>query len=99
MLYAHLTLEFIQRHFTKCIWGLSDFPYDDRLTKLGTLTLGKRRTLAEMIMVYKIMRRIINCSAADTGLTFRCTNTRKGLIQLEQPIFLRAFEYYFRYRV
>ena len=87
--------ESIQRLFTKYICGLRDFSSDNRFTKLGALTLENRYTVADMIMVFKIMRRIVNCSAAKKGLTFRCTNNRKGHIQLKQPIFQRAFESYF----
>ena len=59
------------------LWTKS-FSYDDRLTKLGALTLEKSRTISDTISVCKIMRRFVNCLAADMGLTFRCTNTRKG---------------------
>ena len=57
------------------------------------------RTVANIILVYKIMRRIVNCSAVYMGLIFRCTNTRKGHIVLEQPNVPYAFESYFRCRV
>ena len=61
--------------------------------------LAKRRTVAEMIMVYKIMRRIVNSSVADMSLKFSCTNIRKGHIQLEQTIVKRAFDSYFQNRM
>ena len=91
--------ESIKRRFSKCIYKLKDFSYDDCIAKLhGSTDTGKKThcSLAVMIMVYKIMRRIVNCLAADMGLTLRCTNTRKGHVQLEQSFFQRAFESYFR---
>ena len=94
-----IAFESIQRRLTKCICGLKDFSYDDRLIKVGALTLEKRCIIADMIVVYKIMQRIANCSAADVGLTFRCTNTRQGHIQHEQMIVQHAFEFHFWYRV
>ena len=48
-------IESVQRSFTKRIPGLRDFSYMDRLTKLGIITLERRRLESDLILCFKIL--------------------------------------------
>jgi hypothetical protein len=93
------TLEAVQRRYTKCIYGLKDLPYDERLRELGSLSLENKRLFADMTLVYKCLHHQMNCSAIDIGLSFRSTKTRGGCIHLEQHITKQAHAAYFCNRV
>jgi hypothetical protein len=71
-------IEGIQRRYTKCISGLSQLPYCDRLKQLGSLTLENKRLTADMLIVHKCLysQDKIQCSLADLGLSLMNTNTR-----------------------
>ena len=77
-------IEKVQRHYTKSICGLRDMSYDDRLRELGALTLLNRRTYADMLLVYKCLHGMINCSPASLGLTLAVSNTRSDGCRLIQ---------------
>ena len=48
-------LENVQRRATRRIGNLNDLSYADRLTSLGLLSLEKRRKIADLVEVYKIV--------------------------------------------
>jgi hypothetical protein len=62
------SLESVQRFFTKEICkrcGISFNSYDDRLYKLNMRTLEYRRVIADLIMVYKILNRLVKLCFED----------------------------------
>jgi hypothetical protein len=77
-------LEKVQRRFTKCISGLHDLPYPDRLDRLHALTLSHRRTLADMVFIYKCMHGLVNFPAIELGLELNVSNTRSNGCRLYQ---------------
>ena len=47
--------EFIHKHFTKRLYGLSDFNYIERLKRLDIDTLEKRRLYCDLTLCYKMI--------------------------------------------
>ena len=54
-------MEAFQRAFTKRIHSLKNLPYNDRLHELGALTLSNRRTLTDLVSIYKYLHGLVNC--------------------------------------
>ena len=69
-------LEKIQRRFTKCICGLHEQPYADRLKSLHIPTLEDHRFCADMLYIFKVLHHKINCSLANLRLTLLQSKTR-----------------------
>ena len=69
-------LEKIQRRFTKCISGLHEQPYADRLKSLHIPTLENRRFCADMLHIFKVLHHKIDCSLANLGLILLQSKTR-----------------------
>ena len=53
-------LEKVQRRATKMVEGLEDYSYEDRLRILGLTTLETRFLRADLVEVFKILRRFEN---------------------------------------
>ena len=51
-------LEKVQRRATKMISKLKDLSYEQRLSKLGLVSLEKRRVRGDLIQVFKIIKGI-----------------------------------------
>jgi hypothetical protein len=77
-------LERVQRRYTKCMYGLRELPYAERLKALGALSLEKRRLFADMVLVHKVLNGQLGCSAAELGLTRVTSHTRSNGIKLVQ---------------
>ncbi len=79
-------IERIQRRFTKSIRGMRYLSYSDRLSELGALTLQNRRIYADMILVYKALHNMLDCSASALGLEYAVSSrsTRDQGIRLVQ---------------
>ena len=77
-------VEAVQRAFTKRICSLKNLPYNDRLHELGTLILSNRRTLTDLVTVYKYLHGLINCLPSDVGLETAISSTRGCDIRLKQ---------------
>ena len=61
-------LESVQRQYTKSIRSMCDLTYLKRLDELNTLTVANQRTFADMVLIFKCVQELINCSAADLGI-------------------------------
>ena len=61
-----------------------NLPYNDRLHELGTLTLSNRRTLTDLITVYKCLHGFINCLPSEVGLETATSSTKGCGIRLKQ---------------
>ena len=78
------TLEKIQQRFTKCIRGLHEQPYADRLKSLHIPTLEDRRFCAYMLYIFKVLHQKINCSLANLVLTLLQSKTRGNKLNFVQ---------------
>ena len=72
----HQGSEKIQRRFTKCICGLHEQPYADRLKSLHIPTLEDSRFCADMLYIFKVLHHEIECSLANLGLTLLQPKTK-----------------------
>jgi len=70
-------LESVQRRFTKQLPGLQTLPYDERCALLGLDRLELRRLRADLILCYKIIRRLVLLSP-DSFFTFICNSRTRG---------------------
>ena len=79
-------IEQVQRRFTKSMPNMRDLTYEERLTKLGALSPADRRMYNDMVLTFKALHGLINCTAEDLGLTVMQTITRGGGIRLVQRV-------------
>ena len=82
--YQIVSLESIQRHFTKHLLGLAHFTYEQRLESLKALSLKDARMMADMVFVYKMLRNICNNKLEDVGFSLSAGNERSGKQRLCQ---------------
>jgi hypothetical protein len=55
-----ISVERVQRHFTKNLKGLKYIPYNKRLILLEQPSLEQRRTRADLIFLYKILHGLVD---------------------------------------
>ena len=77
-------VEKIQKRFSKCISGLHDLSYVERLRALNALSLRNARIQADLIFAYKATHGLINYSASDLGLNIVSSHTRSDGMRLVQ---------------
>ena len=77
-------LEKIQRRFMKCIRGLHEQPYADRLKSLHIRTLEDRTFCADMLYIFKVLHRKTDCNLANLGLTLLQFKTRGNNLNFVQ---------------
>ena len=77
-------LEKIQRRFTKCIRGLHEQPYADRLKSLHIPTLEDLRLCADMLYIFNVQPHKIDCSLANLGFTLLQSKTRGNNLDFVQ---------------
>ena len=77
-------IEVVQRSFTKCIYELRGLSYEERLRELHVLTLAKRRTYMDMILGYKCLHSLHECSLVNVGLSLVESVTRGNDVCLVQ---------------
>ena len=53
-----VTLEAVQRRFTRLILGMRGLSYQERINSLGLYSLAFRRVRGDLIQTYKILRRL-----------------------------------------
>ena len=71
-------IEKIQRRFTKLIYELKHLPYLERLRKLKALTLRNRRLFVDLILAYKCIHKLIDCTPESIGISVISSSTRGG---------------------
>ena len=78
----------IQWRETKVIKGLEHFPYENRLSNVGLLSLGKRRLRGDLINIYKYLKKGERQMAEARGFLVACSNrTRSSGLKLEHRKF------------
>ena len=70
-------LERVQRRATKCVSGISNLPYRERMRVLGLICLENRRRRADLILTWKILNGIITIKF-EKALTLRADNRCRG---------------------
>jgi ribonucleases P/MRP protein subunit RPP40 len=75
-------IERVQKHFTKCLRGLSNLTYAERLSKLNQSSLQMRRIRTDLIFLYKILHGLVDTDlkrlfilASDVAV---CDRTLRG---------------------
>ena len=89
-------LESIKRHFTKCVVGMREKGYEERLKELRLPSLEYRRLRGDMIETYKITHNYYDSLTTNSLFTLSETNTRSHKFKLLKPrvntnIFLNFF--------
>jgi hypothetical protein len=69
-----LDIESVQRTFTRCINGMTNFSYRERLTKLNMTTLLERRMRGDLIETFKILNGFSNYGSQFFNLSDRTQN-------------------------
>ena len=69
-----LDIESVQRTFTRCINGMTNFSYRQRLTKLNMTTLLERRMRGDLIETFKILNGFSNYGSQFFNLSDRTQN-------------------------
>jgi len=64
-----MTIEKVQRRFTKRINGLNCIKYEQRIAKLGLLSLELRRLHLDLIFCYKIVFGLVSVNFDDIFFT------------------------------
>ena len=75
--YMATQVESVQRAFTKLLPGVSNRSYVDRLQIVGLQTLEYRRLLADLLMCYKIIHRLVALNF-DEFSSFSSKTTLRG---------------------
>ena len=89
-------IEKVQKRFTKCLRGMYDLSYEERLNQLGKITLENRRHYSDMVFVYKALHGIVDCDANDFGdlyLKNSCTGGENIRLQQGWNELLLDFNY------
>lgn len=91
-------VEKIQRMYTKRLPGLRDYSYEDRLARLGALSVEKMRYIADMTFVFKLIHNLTPFNTVDFGLRLSANNSR-GPRFLHDKLLHTSARHFFRYRV
>ena len=79
-----VSIEAVQRRFTKRIYSLENISYANRLRELGALSLQNNRLFANLILEYKCIHKRMCYSVDDLALRLITSNTRGANIKLHQ---------------
>ena len=94
------SIEKIQRNFTKCIIGMKDLEYGDRLRALKLPSLEFRRVRGDMIEVFKILNNFYDPLTTHSLLTLDNSTTRGHVFKLEKFAFKSTkYQYFFTNRI
>ncbi len=93
-------VERVQRRYTKCIGGLHELSYNERLHQLGVLSLENRRAYADLVFAYKALHGLLSGPSEDLGLAFVTSQTRgNGLALQQRRLISRSSSALFAWRV
>ena len=79
-----VSIEAVQRRYTKRIYSLENMSYADCLRELGASSLQNNHLFVDLILVYKCIHQLTCCSAENLGLRLIASNTRDANIKLHQ---------------
>ena len=92
-------IESIQRHFTRCVIGMKDLDYEERMRALKLPSLEYRRLRGDLIETYKITHNLYDPLTTNSLLTLSLTNTRSHNYKLAKPRFnTKKFENFYSNR-
>ena len=81
-------LERVQRYFTRKLYGLKSFTYNERLTFLDLESLELRRLKADLIMYFKILHNHVDVEKSDFfSLAHNSYGTRGHNLKLKKSAF------------
>ena len=78
-------IESIQRNFSKCIIGMRELNYEERLKALKLPSLEFRRLMGDLIETYKILNNHYDPLTTKSLLTLSKANTRSHNFKLLKP--------------
>ena len=78
-------IESIQRHFTKCIIGMGDLEYCERLKALGLPSLEYRRLRGDLIEIFKMTHEMYDPLTLTSLFSFNNNITRSNNLKLNKP--------------
>ena len=79
---ANMQLEWVQRHFTRRLFGWSAPSYEDRLVLLGVPSLCTRRKNIDIAFTYKLLHNLVNIDSESPGIRLCDGNTRSSGVNL-----------------
>lgn len=93
-------IETIQRHFTKCIIGMKDLDYPERLKALNLPSLEFRRLRGDLIEMYKMTHDLYDSQTTESLFDFNTNNTRNNHFKLNKPrVNTKQYQEFFTNRV
>ena len=93
-------LENVQRRFTKCIEGMKEMQYEERLKLLDLPSLEYRRIRGDMIETFKITHNIYDYRVTDNFLKMNKKSTRNHGYKLEkQRVNTTQYQNFFTNRI
>jgi ribonucleases P/MRP protein subunit RPP40 len=81
-------IENVQRWFSRCLSGLHDLCYEDRLRNLGWQSLRSRRVRNDLVLCYNIVHDNLDVELGDGSLRFATSRTRGHRYKLCKPLCL-----------
>ena len=97
----HINLiESVQRHYTRCIIGMSELDYEKRMRVLDLPSLEYRRMRGDMIEVYKITHGLHDPLTTKSLVTYNNSSTRSNNYKLIKPrVNTKQFQKFFTNRI
>lgn len=93
-------IESVQRWFTRCLFGMRNLSYNERLRALGWKSLCSRRAITDLITCYKILHGHITVDFDGDIFQFASARTRGHHYKLSKPVcFIDARKYFFALRI
>lgn len=93
-----ITLERVQRQFSKWLPGMKSVQYKDRLERLDALSAEQTRFYSDMIFTFKLVHGLLSFSPSDFGLT-TSSNITRGIRFVHEKLKRKSAQHFFRYRI